>query len=195
MSDFFVREQLEGLENAKKENRQRIANVMVQNTDYIKQIVNYTFLIDDKISIKAAWILEWICSHNNLNYIIPHLDKFTNNINLLQFDSAIRPCAKICEHLAVAYDSKKSIGNKNYLTTKHIEKIVSTGFDWLMTPQKIAVRAYAMQTLYIFGLYEDWIHPELKHLITNTIIHESKGTKAKGKLILQLIEKHHKSTF
>lgn len=194
MSEFFVRQQLESLENAKKENRQRIANTIVQNPEYIQQIVNFTFLVDDKISVKAAWILEWICSHHHLNYIIPHLDTFTNNINLLQFDSAIRPCAKICEHLAIAYHSKTDNTYKRHLTTQQIENIVSTGFDWLITPQKIAVKAYTMQTLYIFGLYKDWIHPELKHLITSKIIHQSKGTKARGKHILQLIEKHHKSS-
>ena len=51
------------------------------------------------------------------------------------------------------------------LTTNHIDTIVETGFDWLITPQKIAVRAYTMNTLYLFGLEKEWIHPELKHLI------------------------------
>ena len=192
---LFLSEQLHLMENPKIENRQKVANIILQDKKLFKTLIFITFNIDDKLSIKASWILEWICTHHHLTWILPYIDLFSEKINTVKFDSAIRRCAKIYEHLAIAYDSKKSIGNKNYLTTKHIEKIVSTGFDWLMTPQKIAVRAYAMQTLYIFGLYEDWIHPELKHLITNTIIHESKGTKAKGNLILQLIEKHHKSTF
>jgi hypothetical protein len=50
-----------------------------------------------------------------------------------------------------------------------------------------------MNTLYLFGLEKDWIHPELKNLIETKIIHESKGCKARGKHILQLIEKHQKS--
>ena len=46
-----------------------------------------------------------------------------------------------------------------------------------------------MNTLYLFGLEKDWIHPELKHLIETKIIHESKGCKARGKHVLALIEK------
>ena len=75
------------------------------------------------------------------------------------------------------------------LTENHINTIIETGFDWLITPQKIAVRAYTMNTLYLFGLEKDWVHPELKHLIETKIIHESKGCKARGKHILGLIAK------
>jgi hypothetical protein len=83
---------------------------------------------------------------------------------------------------------------KEKLQEKHIDAIIETGFDWLITPQKIAVRAYTMQTLFMFGLQKDWVHTELKHLIETKIINESKGTKARGKHILKLIEKHQKSS-
>lgn len=192
MSVSFVRQELENLGNAKKENRQRVANIIADKPDLLKHIIHFTFSIDEKISITAAWILEWICTHHNLEWILPYLDEFTANINLVKFDSATRPCAKVCEHIALAYSSKKNNEFKSKLTSKHIEAIVSTSFDWLITPQKIAVRAYSMNTLYFFGLYQKWIHPELKHLITTKIIHESKGTKARGKHILDLIEKHNK---
>ena len=192
MSLSFVRQQLENLENAKKENRQRVANTIAENPDLLVHIVSLTFTVDNKISIKAAWILEWICTHHNLNVILPYLDDFTLKISLVKFDSAIRPCAKICEHIALAYTSKDNKELKTKLTSQHIEAIVTTSFDWLITPQKIAVRAYSMNTLYFFGLLEKWIHPELKHLIVTKIIHQSKGTKARGKQILDLIEKHNK---
>ena len=181
MSVSFVREQLENLGNAKKENRQRVANTIVENPNLFKHILNLTFAVDDEISIRAAWILEWICTHHNLNFILPYLDEFTSKISLVKFDSAIRPCAKICEHIAVAYTSKNNKEFKAKLSSTDIEAIISTGFDWLITEQKIAVKAYTMQTLYLFGLQEKWIHPELKHLITTKIIHQSKGTKARGK--------------
>ena len=59
------------------------------------------------------------------------------------------------------------------LKINHIDTIIETGFDWLITPQKIAVRAYTMTFLYLFGLEKNWIHPELKHLIETKIIHET----------------------
>ena len=188
----FLTEQLNNMENPKRENRQRVADIVMGNQNLFKDLVTLTFKVDDKTSIKAAWILEWICTHHHLNWIIPHLDEFSNNISTLKFDSAIRPCAKICEHFANAFYASKENEIKQNLTNTQIDKIVSCGFDWLITPQKIAVRAYTMNTLYLFGLERDWIHPELKHLIETKIIHESKGCKARGKHILGLIAKRTK---
>jgi hypothetical protein len=194
MSILYLTEQLDNMANPKRENRQRVANIVLDNQNLFKDLITITFDVDNKVSIKAAWILEWICTHHQLNWIVPHLEEFSNKINTVKFDSAIRPCAKICEHIATAYYSKKDNEIKNKLTIKQIDTIVETGFDWLITPQKIAVRAYTMNFLYFFGLEKEWIHPELKHLIESKIIHESKGCKARGKFILQMIEKHKKST-
>ena len=192
-NQLYLLEQLNNLETAKRENRQRIANIVLEQAFLFEELVTITFWIDKKISIKAAWVLEWICTHQNLDFILPYLKEFTSKISSLKFDSAIRPCAKICEYLATAYYAKSANKTKETLTLVHIDAIVETGFDWLITPQKIAVRAYTMNTLYLFGLEKEWIHPELKHLIETKIIHESKGTKARGKHVIKLIEKHTKS--
>ena len=194
MSILYLTEQLNLMENPKRENRQRVANIVLEDQSLFKDLVSITFDIKNKVSIKAAWILEWICTHHHLEWILPHLDEFSRKVTTLKFDSAIRPCAKICEHLATAYYSKNKNEVQNELKIIHINAIIETGFDWLITPQKIAVRAYTMSFLYLFGLEKDWIHPELKHLILTKTIHESKGTKARGKHILALIEKHQKST-
>lgn len=193
MSTIFLIEQLNTIANAKKENRQRVAKIVLENEHLVKELVTTIFKVDDTISIKAAWVLEWICTHHHINWILPHLYEFTTKISTLTFDSAIRPCAKICEHLAKAYYAKHKNEVQEKLKSNHIDIMIETGFDWLITPQKIAVKAYTMNTLYAFGLDRDWIHPELKHLVETKIIHESKGTKARGKHILQLIEKHQKS--
>jgi len=193
MSTLFLIAQLNTIATAKKENRQRVAKIVLENEHLFKDLVAITFKIDDTISIKAAWVLEWICTHHHINWLLPHLEEFTTKIASLTFDSAVRPCAKICEHLANAYYAKHKNEVQEKLKTHHIDIIIETGFDWLITPQKIAVRAYTMHTLYLLGLERNWVHPELKHLIETKIIHESKGTKARGKQILHLIEKHQKS--
>ena len=192
MSKEYLINELNNIENAKRDNRQRVANIVSERPDLMEPLVAITFMVDEKVSIKAAWILEWICTHNDLNLILPYLDDFTQQINLLHFDSAVRPCAKICEHLAVAFTNKKENLVKETLKSAHIDRIVETGFDWMITPQKIAVRAYTMNSLYRFGTLEgnEWIHPELEHLIRTKVIHESKGCKARGRHILELISKH-----
>jgi hypothetical protein len=60
----------------------------------------------------------------------------------------------------------------------------------LITPQKVAVRAYTMTTLYLLGLQKEWVHSELQHLINTTIIKESEACKARENKILKLIKKH-----
>lgn len=195
MRKAYLIQELNNIENAKRDNRQRVANIVLEQPDLMKPLVDVTFLVDDKVSIKAAWILEWICSHHDLNLLLPYLDSFTARIGSLEFDSAIRPCAKVCEHLAFAYTNKKGNLVQQYLRANHIEQIIETGFDWLITPQKIAVRAYTMNTLFSFGTLKDkeWVHPELEHLIRTKIIHESKGCKARGRHILEAIAKHQQN--
>lgn len=193
MSKDYLIQELTNIENAKRDNRQRVANIVCNNHDLFGYLVEITFEVEKKLSIRAAWVLEWVCTHNDLNLILPHLDEFTKNIKRLIFDSAIRPCAKICEHLSIAYTDKNDNETKMFLKENHIESIIETGFDWLITPQKIAVRAYTMNSLFYFGLTRDWVHPELEHLIRTKIIHESKGCKARGKHVLEAIESHVKS--
>jgi hypothetical protein len=189
MDKKFLISVLDDMKNPKRENRQKAANIVQDNSYLFKHLVSLTFLVDDKISIKAAWVLEWICTHHELDWMLPHLEEFTESISKVTFDSAIRPCAKICEHLAKAYTSKTDNCIKQYLTNKQVDTIIETGFDWLITPQKIAVRAYTMNFLYLFGLQKEWVHPELEHLITTKIIKESAGCKARGNKILSLINK------
>lgn len=186
--DFLI-STLNNVENPKRDNRKNAANIVLTNLDLFKHLVTLTFKVDDKTSIKAAWVLEWICTHNSINHILPYLNKFTKNIAKIHFDSATRPCAKICEHLAIAYTSKKENDVKEFLTEKHIDQIIETGFDWLITEQKIAVKAYTMNTLYLFGLQKDWVHVELAHIIRTNVIHKSKGCEARGRKILGLIAK------
>ncbi|UTD14056.1 adenylosuccinate lyase [Tenacibaculum mesophilum] len=190
MSLDFLISVLENVDNPARVNRNNAANIVLTQPELIKYLVDITFDVANKLSIKAAWVLEWICTHNGIEYIVPYLTVFTNNISRVHFDSAIRPCAKICEHLATAFTSKTSNKIKEQLTETDIDLIIETGFDWLITDQKIAVKAYTMNTLYLFGLQKDWVHPELEHIIRTKVIHESKGCKARGKKILELIEKH-----
>ncbi|WGH76006.1 adenylosuccinate lyase [Tenacibaculum tangerinum] len=192
MSLDFLISVLENVDNPARVNRNNTANIVLAQPELIQYLVEITFDVDTKRSIKAAWVLEWICTHHGIEHVAPYLTVFTNNISNVHFDSAVRPCAKICEHIAVAYTSKSTNSIKKGLTEAAIELLIETGFDWLLTDQKIAVKAYTMHTLYLFGLQKDWVHPELEHLIRTKVIHESKGCKARGKKILGLIEKSKK---
>ncbi|WP_075343277.1 hypothetical protein [Tenacibaculum agarivorans] len=192
MSIDFLISVLQDIENPKKVNRNKAAIIVLEQPYLIEYLVDLTFKVDDKISIKAAWILEWICTHYDIIYLSPYMDKFTKGLPDLTIDGALRCCAKICENLAFIYTSKEDTIAKQWITNVHIDAIIETGFDWLITDQKIAVKAYTMTTLFLFGQYRDWVHPELEHVIATSVIHESKGCKARGKKILDLIAKNKK---
>lgn len=193
MSRLFLIEQLQNISDARKENREKVADIVLNDKNLHQELVRITFDVENELSIKASWILEWICTHHTLKIVLENLNHFTTNLKHLTFDSAIRPCAKICEQLAIAFFDKNNDLIKQHLSEKHKKQLIETGFDWLMTNQKIAVKAYTMHTLFLFGKEQNWIHEELKYLIETKIIFESKGTKARGKKVLALIEKHQKS--
>ncbi|CAL2083412.1 conserved hypothetical protein [Tenacibaculum sp. 190524A05c] len=193
MSIDFLISVLHSMENPKRVNRNNAANIVLEQPELIKPLVDLTFDVNNKLSIKAAWILEWICTHHGINHVLPYLNTFTKGLQNLQFDGALRTCAKICEHLATAYTNTSNNKTKETITNEQITLIIETGFDWLITEQKIAVKAYTMNTLYLFGKHKDWVHPELEHIIRTKVIHESKGCTSRGKKILQLLAKHANS--
>lgn len=188
MSKTILISQLGSIVKATRENRLRVSNTVVNNKALFLPILELVFACDDKISIKAASVLEYVCMEK-LNWMVPHLDYFCENIHRVQFDSAIRPVAKICELLAKAYSSKKGPDLSAEIKEYHIARIIEVGFDWLIGTQKVAAKAYTMEMLFLFGKKRDWIHEELKLIIEQNISKESAAYKARGKKILDWINK------
>ena len=188
MTKIFLIKQLTNIENAKRINRERVVYLVLENAELMPYLVEIMFASDSKISIKAAWVLELVCEEK-LEWIVPHLNYFTENIHTVLFDSVLRPVSKICNFLAIAYTSKNENLIKKCISTNHIENIIEAGFDWMISKQKVAVKAYTMNALYLFGKDSDWVHHELKIIIQQNIATESAAYKARGKMTLALINK------
>lgn len=178
--------------NHSREKRSEYANLILENPKLTPKLLEILFMVDDKISPRAAWILEFACN-NNLKAIIPHLDTFTEHIHKVHLDSAVRPVAKICELLAIAYDTKTNIYVKNVLKETHKERIIETCFDYMINEEKVAAKAYGMTTLFLFGKDYEWIHPELELILIRDFHIQSAAFKARAKHILQKIKKNSKS--
>jgi len=188
MTKNYLIKKLEQIENAKRENRLYVANLVIKNKALFPFLIEIVFTNDNKIGIKAAWILELVCERK-LDWLAPYLPYFTENIQLLKHDSAIRPASKICMFLAQAFTSKNDVIIKNFLTKTPIKNIIETGFDWMIGNHKVATKAYTMQTLYLFGKNYDWVHKALELTIQQNIMTESAAYKARGKMTLKLINK------
>jgi len=173
--------------NHSRENRLKYANLVIDNPELISKLLDILFMVDDKTSCRAAWVFEFMCGEN-LEAAIPYLDKFTENIHKVHQDSAVRPVAKVCEYLVTALYSKTDNKIKTSLSLKHKERIVESCFDWMINDEKIAPKAYAMNSLFLLGQDIDWIHPELVTILERDFQMQSSGFKARARHILKKIK-------
>lgn len=172
--------------NHSREKRLHYANLVLSNPNLMPLLLDILFEVDDKISCRAAWVLEFM-SKKNLEAIIPYLDEFTSKMNTVHLDPAVRPVAKICEYLVTAYYSKTNTAIKTALTETHKQRIIAACFDWLINDEKVAPKAYSMNNLYLLGQDYDWIHPELASILQRDFQMQSSGFKARARHILKKI--------
>ena len=173
--------------NHSREKRLYYANLVIDNPELIPKLLEILFMVNDKISCRAAWVFEFMCGEN-LESSIPYLDSFTDNMSKVHQDSAVRPVAKVCEYLVKAYYSKHDNKIKTSLTEKHKEKIIEACFDWMINDEKIAPKAYAMNSLFLLGKDYDWIHPELVMILERDYQMQSSGFKARARHILKKLK-------
>ena len=152
---------------------------LVYLRDYFSSI-NSRSIVGDKIDFRIIY------------HHIPHIDYFTQNIHSLKHESAVRPTAKICKWIAEAYVKKHKTTFVTHIKPIHIERIVETGFDWMITETKVATKAYSMDTLYYFGCLNienfEWIHQELKNIVLQNSSKESSAYKAHARQILHSLK-------
>jgi len=170
--------------NHSREKRNYFSNLILKNPELLPQLLEICHQVDDKLSCRATWGLEFLCK-NNLVAILPHLDTFVNLLPKVHQDSAVRPIAKICEYLVLAYYTAKAPEVLKQLTKLHREKITEACFDWLITDQKVAPKAYAMTNLYLLGTEFDWVHPELKIILENNYETGSAAYKARARMVFK----------
>nr|WP_139000525.1 adenylosuccinate lyase [Hyunsoonleella aestuarii] len=174
--------------NHSREKRLYYSKMLQEKPNLIPSLLDILFRVDDKISPRATWVFEFMCNED-ITIIAPYLDTFTANIKNVHLDSAVRPIAKICEFLAKAYTSKTDNYIKLILTETHKERIIETCFDYMINDEKIAPKAYSMNTLFLLGKEYDWVHPELALILERDFHLQSSGFKARARHILKKIKK------
>ncbi|NND23790.1 MAG: adenylosuccinate lyase [Acidimicrobiia bacterium] len=173
--------------NHSRENRLKYAHLVIDNPEIIPKVLDILFQVDDKRSPRAAWLLEFV-ARDQLELILPYLDRIMSEMHKVHLDSAVRPMAKICECLTEDYYSKGDNKVKQYLQPKHKEHIIECCFDWMISDEKIAPKAYSMNSLYLLGTEYDWIHPELVLILERDFQIQSSGFKARAKHIIKKIK-------
>lgn len=177
--------------NHSREKRTYYANLVINNPHLVPKLLEILFKVDDKLSPRAAWVFEFMCS-KDIETVAPHLDYFTENMHKVHIDSAVRPVAKVCELVVTAYYDKTKNIIQNTLTNIHKERIIETCFDYLINDEKVAPKAYSMSTLFLLGKEYDWVYPELITILERDFHLQSAAFKARAKHILKKLKKDRK---
>jgi hypothetical protein len=171
---------------AYRNDREILAARVIDKPEHFIFLLSTSFQVDENLSYKAAWILELVCI-KKMNLLLPHLDYFIEHLPKVYKNQAVRPMAKICEELTIAFYKKQDPYIQKVLTKNHREQLTVICFDWLIGKQKVAVKAYAMQCLFLLGNEFDWIHQELKSILEKDFSSEQPAFKARSKHILKKI--------
>lgn len=174
--------------NHSHENRLKYALLVIENPFLINKVMDILFMVNDKASPRAGWLLEFV-ARENLDAILPYLDRFTEHMHKVHKDSAVRPVAKICEYLIEAFYSRHQNHTKDYLKPIHKERIIELCFDYMITDRKIAPQAYSMNILYLLGKDYNWVHPELLLILERGYHTGSAGYKARARCLLKKLKK------
>ncbi|MDT0607211.1 adenylosuccinate lyase [Croceitalea rosinachiae] len=159
----------------------------------VEELVKYPSLTEcllreifrqDKLNeFNASWVFDHLM-RKQLAYILPHINEFTSKLENLTSESCIRPMAHICQMLCESYFVKNDAVFKNEIKTAHLEHLVNACFDWLIGEHKMAAKVFSMTSLLYLGEKFEWIHPELKIVLENTIAKGSAGYKHRAKKTL-----------
>ncbi len=171
-----------------RQKRTQLTTLVIKNPHLIVRLFTKAFEVNDPMSSRACWVLEFMAKER-LEYLLPYLDDFIPKLAQFHLDSSVRPIAKICEYLTKSYFSKTENETQKVLKSRHLGAIATVCFDWLITPQKVAAKAYSMTCLYLLGQEINWIHPELKLILEQGYHLGSPAYKARARIILTKLAK------
>lgn len=174
--------------NGTRAKRIEVTRVILNNPHLVSPLMAIAFEDNPVYSSKACWILEFIAK-KDIHLILLYINDFTLGISKVHLDSSVRPMAKICEILMTAFFSKSKNEVQTTLTERHLDRITTSCFDWLIGEHKVAAKAYSMMSLYLLGNKLDWIEPELQMVLEQNYSLGSAAYKARARQILTLITK------
>nr|WP_299338827.1 adenylosuccinate lyase [Allomuricauda sp.] len=166
-----------------KEKIDGLVNELTHWPELTGSLIQFVFEEDKSDSFNASWVLDHLI-RKKLVYILPHMELFTQGLQTMTSESCIRPMAHICEMVTEAYFIKKDETFKQNTTSEQLERIMTICFDWLIGNHKVATKVFAMTSLYYLGFQFDWVHPELKMVLEDTIAEGTSGYKNRAKKTL-----------
>ncbi len=166
----------------------QLVSELEQEPELTKALFQQVLREDKEDDFNASWTFDHLL-RKKLVYLIPIIEEFTKGLAQLQSESCIRPIAHVCEMLSKAYFDQKNAFFREHISDEQLERIMSACFDWLISPMNVAPKVFSMTSLYYLGMKFDWVHPELKLFLEDTIASGTAGYKNRGKKTLDLLAK------
>lgn len=164
--------------NASTNCRNGIRDFVVENPEYVNDIVAFATDLSNKNQYKGVWIIEMLAeTHTEL--LVPFIDVICKTISHYKHESSIRGMSRTAFFLSTS----KTIS----LTKEQQEKMMEICLDWLIGDAKIAPKVYAMYTLSHYAKQHDWVKEELQNVINKDFAQQSAGYKAAAREVLRKI--------
>ncbi|MEE1943697.1 hypothetical protein VRU48_01170 [Pedobacter sp. KR3-3] len=157
-----------------------LSNIVANHHIPVKELIDLTFDRDDKVSFRAAWILENVYV-GRLEDFLPatsyFLTRFASQNNL----SCRRHYGKILA-LMTKKNAPKAI--KDILAQHNLDSLVETAFAWLIDEEvPVAIKSHVLNILANLSAKQDWIRDELLQTMDYLVDKESIAFFAKVKQI------------
>ena len=158
-----------------------LSRILKEENFALSDLIDLTFIANKEIAFRAAWILENIFLQDQLRYE-NDMEYLLSGIKNIKHPSCQRHYVKILMHITGA----KTIDQiKNKLHQLDLEPAAEQCFDWLINPKvKIAVKVFAIETLFNLRTRYPWINDELVDQINFLMRNGSPGIRSKGKKLL-----------
>ena len=164
--------------NASTNCRNGIRDFVLENPEYLKDVVTFGIDLTNKNQYKGVWIIEMLAeTHPEL--LIPFVDQICDVASKYKHESAIRGISRTILFL--------STSKKISLTEEQQEKFIETSLDRLIGDDKVAPKVFAMYALCHFSKEHDWIKEELQNIINKDFAEQSAGYKAAAREVLRKI--------
>jgi hypothetical protein len=164
--------------NASTNCRNGIRDFVLQNREYLNDIMTFGTDLTNKNQYKAVWIIEMVAeTHPEL--LIPFIDSIGNIAGKYKHESSIRGISRTIFFL--------STSKKITLAEEQQEQFIEISLDRLISDDKVAPKVFAMYTLLHFSKQHDWIKEELQNIINKDFTQQSAGYKAAAREVLRKI--------
>lgn len=174
--------------NASIKSRSSFSELILNHPEYIPALVKIGVENSTPYSPRAFWVLEFM-SKKNLVLLLPELQILLDYGPQISIDSSKRPLSKIIESICTQYFKKKNPIYIETITEKQLEQMTQLCFDWLIGEEKVAVKAFSMQSLYYLGTHFNWIHRELRPILENNLYLHSPAYTSRAKKVLAAMQK------